>query len=73
MTLWAVVGLVLVLVLFLLLVLALAFALINDPTLDPREFGDHLDPELTSSAGVRGVDELVELAARVRKESKGHE
>lgn len=55
---------------FLLLVLALA--LINDPTLDPREFGDHLDPELTGSAGVRGVDELVELAARVRKESKGH-
>lgn len=67
MTLWAVVGLVLVL--FLLLVLAL----INDPTLDPSEFGDHLDPELTGSAGVRGVDELVELAARVRKESKGHE
>ena len=53
---------------FLLLVLALA--LINDPTLDPREFGDHLNPELTGNAG---VSELVELAARVRKESKGHE
>jgi len=64
---WVIGGLVLVL--FLLLVLALC----SYPTLDPREFGDHLDPELTGSAGVRGVDELVELAARVRKESKGHE
>jgi hypothetical protein len=65
--LWVIGGLMLLV--FLLVVLAL----INDPTLDPREFGDHLDPELTGSAGVRGVDELVELAARVRKESRGHE
>lgn len=64
---WVIGGLVLLVVLLLLLALSSA------PMLDPREFGDHLDPELTGSAGVRGVDELVELAARVRKESKGHE
>jgi hypothetical protein len=64
---WVIGGLVLLVVLLLLLALSSA------TTLDSREFGDHLDPELTGSAGVRGVDELVELAARVRKESKGHE
>ena len=40
------------------------------PVLDPRDYGDHLDPALTGNAGAR---ELVELAARVRKESKGYE
>lgn len=61
---WVIGGLVLLVVLLLLLALSSA------PTLDPREFGDHLNPELTGNAG---VSELVELAARVRKESKGHE
>ena len=52
------------------LVLLLLLAMVSTPTLDPRDYGDHLDPELTGNAG---VSELVELAARVRKESKGHE
>ena len=51
------------------LVLLLVLAMVSTPTLDPRDYGDHLDPELTGNAG---VSELVELAARVRKESKGH-
>ena len=51
-------------------VLLLVLAMVSTPTLDPRDYGDHLDPELTGNAG---VSELVELAARVRKESKGHE
>ena len=48
----------------------LALAVSGVPMLDPRDFGDHHDPELTGNAG---VSELVELAAQVRKESKGHE
>ena len=52
------------------LVLLLVLAMVSTPTLDPRDYGDHLNPELTGNAG---VSELVELAARVRKESKGHE
>ena len=52
------------------LVLLLVLAMVSTSTLDPRDYGDHLDPELTGNAG---VSELVELAARVRKESKGHE
>lgn len=51
-------------------VLLLVLAMVSTPTLDPRDYGDHLNPELTGNAG---VSELVELAARVRKESKGHE
>ena len=52
------------------LVLLLVLAMVSTSTLDHRDYGDHLDPELTGNAG---VSELVELAARVRKESKGHE
>ena len=52
------------------LVLLLLLAIVSTPTLDPRDYGDHLNPELTGNAG---VSELVELAARVRKESKGYE
>ena len=52
------------------LVLLLVLAMVSTLTLDPRDYGDHLDPALTGNAGAR---ELVELAARVRKESKGHE
>lgn len=52
------------------LVLLLVLAMVSTPTLDPRDYGDHLDPALTGNAGAR---ELVELAARVRKESKGYE
>ena len=52
------------------LVLLLLLAMVSTPTLDPRDYGDLLKPELTGNAG---VSELVELAARVRKESKGHE
>ena len=52
------------------LVLVLLLAMVSTPTLDPRDYGDHLNPALTGNAGAR---ELVELAARVRKESKGHE
>ena len=52
------------------LVLLLVLAMVSTPTLDPRDYGDHLNPELTGNAG---VSELVELAARVRKESKGYE
>ena len=51
-------------------VLLLLLAMVSTPTLDPRDYGDHEGPELTGNAG---VSELVELAARVRKESKGHE
>ena len=51
-------------------VLLLVLAMVSTPTLDPRDYGDHLNPELTGNAG---VSELVELAARVRKESKGYE
>ncbi len=50
--------------------LLLLLAMVCTPALDPRDYGDHLNPELTGNAG---VSELVELAARVRKESKGHE
>ena len=52
------------------LVLLLVLAMVSTPTLDPRDYGDHLNPALTGNAG---VSELVELAARVRKESKGYE
>ena len=52
------------------LVLLLLLAMVSTPTLDPRDYCDHLNPGLTGNAG---VSELVELAARVRKESKGHE
>ena len=52
------------------LVLLLVLAMVSTPTLDPRDYGDHLNPALTGNAGAR---ELVELAARVRKESKGYE
>ena len=52
------------------LVLMLVLAMVSTPTLDPRDYGDHLDPALTGNAGAR---ELVELAARVRKESNGYE
>ena len=51
------------------LVLLLVLAMVSTPTLDPRDYGDHLDPALTGNAGAR---ELVELAARVREESKHH-
>lgn len=63
---WWIVVMLILAVLFVVLGLALS----SDPTIDPREFGDHLDPALTGNAGAR---ELVELAARVRKESKGYE
>ena len=52
------------------LLLLLVLAMVSTPTLDPRDYGDHLNPALTGNAGAR---ELVELAARVRKESKGYE
>ena len=52
------------------LVLLLVLAMVSTPTLDPRDYGVHLNPALTGNAGAR---ELVELAARVRKESKGYE
>ena len=52
------------------LVLLLVLAMVSTPTMDPRDYGDHLNPALTGNAGAR---ELVELAARVRKESKGYE
>ena len=52
------------------LVLLLVLAMVSTPTLDPRDYGDQLNPELTGNSG---VSELVELAARVRKESKRNE
>ena len=43
------------------LVLLLVLAMVSTPTLDPRDYGDHLDPELTGNAG---VSELVVIRQR---------
>lgn len=50
-----------------LAVLVLTLLCTSTPTLDPREFGDRLDPALNRQAE---VEELVELAAQARKEIK---
>lgn len=49
------------------LLAVLVLSLLCTPTLDPRDFGDHLDPALIRQAE---VEDLVELAAQARKEIK---
>lgn len=64
--LWVLIGLLLV------VVVLIGTSDIGAVENDPLMMGDHLDPELLGLDTASGR-ELVELAARVRKESKGHE